>query len=156
MYPSTKEQPANQEMNGKQSSKVAPMFASAMQPWQDNLGARTLLVLHQDVAVMFVNMVPIKLEQLLKRSAKKGSRRSTTRDLGPESLAWTFTTEGTRNSFTHSDRGIYFGDVIIPTVNHLRVSLSLPEHHQPGTAWGSSKGWQEDGYADHSASWRLS
>ena len=72
MYPSTKEQPANQEMNGKQSSKVAPMFASAMQPWQDNLGARTLFVLHQDVAVMFVNMVPIKLKQLLKGSAIEG------------------------------------------------------------------------------------
>ena len=100
MYPSTKEQPANQEMNGKQSSKVAPMFASAMQPWQSNLGARTILILHQDVAVMFVNMVPIKLEQLLKRSAKKGSRRSTRRDLGPESLVWTFSKEGSTTALT--------------------------------------------------------
>ena len=37
-------------------------------------------------------------------------------------------------SFTHSDRGIYPGDVIVPIVNCLRVSLGLLAHHQPVTA----------------------
>ena len=152
MYSSTKDsQPSGDEW-GLQSSKVAPMLASAMQPWQTHLGARTSLILHQDDAVMYVNIVPTKLEQLLNRSAKKGCRRSTRRDLGPRVLLEPSSKKVQGNSFTHSDRGRYFGDVTIPTVNHLRVSLGLPEHHQPGTACGSSIGCQEDGYADHLAS----
>ena len=61
------------------------MLASAIQPWQTHLGARTSLILHQDDAVMYVNIFPTKLEQLLNTSAKKGCRRSTRRDLGRES-----------------------------------------------------------------------
>ena len=49
------------------------MIASAMQPWQIHLGARTILILPQDDAEMFVSMFSTKLEQLLKTSLKKGS-----------------------------------------------------------------------------------
>ena len=43
---------------GYQTSKVPPMIASAMQLWQLHLGVRTLLILPQDAADMFVNMFP--------------------------------------------------------------------------------------------------
>ena len=58
-------------LGGMQTSKETPMIASAMQPWQIHLGARISLILHQDDAVMFVNIVPTKLEQLLKTSPKE-------------------------------------------------------------------------------------
>ena len=119
---------------GTLSFKVAPMIASAMQPWQIHLGARTILILHQDDAVMFVNMFSTKLEQLLKTSPKKGSRRSTRRDLGQRVLLEPSCKEVQGISFIHSDRGIYPGDVIVPIVNYLRVSLGLLTYHQPVTA----------------------
>ena len=87
MYPSSKPASHQEMLGGLQTSKEAPMIASAMQPWQIHLGARISLILHQDDAVMFVNIFPTKLEQLLNTSPKKGCRRSTRRDLGPESLA---------------------------------------------------------------------
>ena len=68
---------SNQEMMGDTTlQKDAPMIASAMQPWQIYLGARTIHILHQDVAVMLVSIFSIKLEQLQKRlpkELKKGS-----------------------------------------------------------------------------------
>ena len=72
VYPSTKASQPSGDAWGLQTSKEAPMIASAMQPWQIHLGARISLILHQDDAVMFVNIVPTKLEQLLKRSPKEG------------------------------------------------------------------------------------
>ena len=134
MYSSTKDsQPSGDEL-GLQSSKVAPMLASAIQPWQTHLGARTSLILHQDDAVMYVNIFPTKLEQLLNTSPKKGCRRSTRRDLGQGVLLEPSSKEVQGISFTHSDRGIFPGDVIVPIVNCLRVSLGLLAHHQPVTA----------------------
>ena len=96
VYPSTKDSQPSGDAWGLQTSKEAPMIASAMQPWQIHLGARISLILHQDDAVMFVNIVPTKLEQLLKTSSEKGSRRSTRWDLWPESLAWTSMQRGAR------------------------------------------------------------
>ena len=55
---------------------IGKVIASAMQPWQIYLGARTIHILHQDVAVMLVSIFSIKLEQLQKRlpkELKKGS-----------------------------------------------------------------------------------
>ena len=57
MYSSTKDSQPSGDAWGMQSSKEAPMIASAMQPWQIHLGARTILILHQDDAVMFLNCV---------------------------------------------------------------------------------------------------
>ena len=51
-------------MRGYQASKVPPMIASAMKPWQIYLGVRMILILPQDVANMFVHMFSSKLEQL--------------------------------------------------------------------------------------------
>ena len=87
MYSSTKESRPSGDAGGLQTSSDAPMIASATQPWQIHLGARTILILHQDDAVMHVNVFSTKLEQLLNTSSEKGSRRSTRRDLWPESLA---------------------------------------------------------------------
>ena len=61
---------------GTPSFKVAPMIASAMQPWQIHLGARTILILHQDDAVMLVSIFSTKLEQLLKTSPKEVKKGS--------------------------------------------------------------------------------
>ena len=110
------------------------MIASATQPWQIHLGARTSLILHQDDAVMHVNVFSTKLEQLLNTSPKEGCRRSTRRDLGQGVLLEPSSKEVQGISFTHSDRGIYPGDVIVPIVNCLRVSLGLLAYHQPVTA----------------------
>ena len=52
------------------------MIASAMQPWQIHLGARTILILPQDDAEMFVSMFSTKLEQLLKTSPKEVKKGS--------------------------------------------------------------------------------
>ena len=57
MYPSTKASQPSGDAWGMQTSKDAPMIASATQPWQIHLGARTILILHQDDAVMFLNCV---------------------------------------------------------------------------------------------------
>ena len=117
---------SHQEMlGGLQTSKETPMIASALQLWQIHLGVRISLILHQDVAEMFVNMVPIKLEQLLKTSSEEGSCRSTRWDLWPESLAWASILRGARNSLIHSERGIYLRHVIVSSVNHPRTSLGL-------------------------------
>ena len=96
MYPSSKPASHQEMLGGLQTSKETPMIASAMQLWQIHLGARISLILHQDDAVMFVNIVPTKLEQLLKTSSEKGCRRSTRWDLWPESLAWTSMQRGAR------------------------------------------------------------
>ena len=47
-----------------------------MQPWQIHLGVRTILVLPQDVAEMFVSMFSTKLEQLLNSSPKEVKKGS--------------------------------------------------------------------------------
>ena len=52
------------------------MIASAMQPWQIHLGARTILILPQDDAEMFVSVFSTKLEQLLKTSPKEVKKGS--------------------------------------------------------------------------------
>ena len=134
MYSSTKDSQPSGDAWGLQSSKDAPMLASAIQPWQTHLGARTSLILHQDDAVMHVNIFSTKLEQLLNTSPKKGCRRSTRRDLGQGVLLEPSSKEVQGISFTHSDRGIFPGDVIVPIVNCLRVSLGLLAYHQPVTA----------------------
>ena len=125
MYPSSKPASHQEMLGGLQTSKETPMIASAMQLWQIHLGVGISLIPHQDVAEMFVNMVPIKLEQLLKTSSEEGSCRSTRWDLWPESLAWTSMLRGARNSLIHSERGIYLGHVIVSSVNHPRTSLGL-------------------------------
>ena len=61
---------------GHQTSKVPPMIASAMQLWQVHLGVRTILILPQDDAEMFVSMFSTKLEQLLKTSPKEVKKGS--------------------------------------------------------------------------------
>ena len=114
---------------GTPSFKVAPMIASAMEPWQIHLGARTILILHQDDAVMFVNMFSTKLEQLLKTSPKEGEPQVHKTGPGARSLAYTSLEEGST-----SDRGIFLGDVTDPIVNCLRISLGLLALHQPVTA----------------------
>ena len=69
---------------GYQTSKVPPMIASAMQLWQIHLGVRTLLILPQDAADMFVSMFPTKLERLQKRSPKEVKEGSP----DPEDRTW--------------------------------------------------------------------
>ena len=87
MYPSTKDSQPSGDAWGLQTSKEAPMIASAMQPWQIHLGARISLILHQDDAVMFVNIFPTKLEQLLKTSPEKGCLQIHKTGSGAKSLA---------------------------------------------------------------------
>ena len=87
MYPSSKPASHQEMLGGLQTSKEAPMIASAMQPWQIHLGARISLILHQDDAVMFVNIFPTKLEQLLKTSPKKGCLQIHKTGSGARSLA---------------------------------------------------------------------
>ena len=87
MYPSSKPASRQEMLGGLQTSKEAPMIASAMQPWQIHLGARISLILHQDDAVMFVNIFPTKLEQLLKTSPKKGCLQIHKTGSGARSLA---------------------------------------------------------------------
>ena len=84
------------------------MIASAKQPWQIHLGARISLILPQDDAVMFVNIVPTKLEQLLKTSPKEevptGSQHGT---WGEESCWYLHARRCWENSLIHSEGGIY-------------------------------------------------
>ena len=70
------------------------LLTSAIRPWQTHLGARRILILHQDDTVMQVNILSTKLEQLLNTSPKKGCRRSTRRDLGTRVLLEPSSKEG--------------------------------------------------------------
>ena len=122
------------------------MIASAMQPWQIHLGARTILILPQDDAEMFVSMFSTKLEQLQKTSpkeVKEGSPDSEDRTWSKQSclsprlnqgLAYSSSEEGSA-----SDIGIFLGDVTNPIVNCLRNSLGLLTLHQPVAACGRSR-----------------
>ena len=96
--------------------------------------------------------IPYQAGAAAKHITKEGVPRSTRRDLGQGVLLEPSCKEVQGISFTHSDRGIYPGDVIVPIVNYLRVSLGLLTYHQPVTAWGSSIWCQGDGHADHPAS----
>ena len=112
-----------------------------MQPWQIHLGVRTILILPQDDADLFVSMFSIKLEQLQMPSpkeVKKGSpgpqngtwgKQSCLKSRLSQSLAYTSSGEG-----SDSDIGISLGDETNPKVNHLRISLGLLALHQPVTA----------------------
>ena len=122
------------------------MIASAMQLWQIHLGVRTILILPQDDAEMFVSMFPTKLERLQKTSpkeVKEGSPDSEDRTwrkqscLSPrlnQGLAYSSSEEGSA-----SDIGIFLGDVTNPIVNCHRNSLGLLTLHQPVTACGRSR-----------------
>ena len=108
MYSSTKNSQTSGD-DGDCSLVSSPMLTSAIRLWQTHLGARKILILHQDDTVVQGNILSTKLEQLLKTSPEKGCRRSTRRDLGTivcsepsskegQNLAWTFITEGTRTA----------------------------------------------------------
>ena len=108
------------------------MIASAMQPWQIHLGARTILILPQDDAEMFVSVFSTKLEQLLKTSpkeVKEGSPDFTRWDLGEGVLP-----TPPQRKVQLSDRGTFLEDVTDPIVSYVRISLGLLTLHQPVTA----------------------
>ena len=72
MYPSSKPASRQEMLGGLQTSKETPMIASAMQLWQIHLGVGISLIPHQDVAEMFVNMVPKKAEAAAKDIIRGG------------------------------------------------------------------------------------
>ena len=114
------------------------MIASAMQPWQIHLETRTILVLPQDVAEMFVSMFSTKLEQLQKTSpkeVKEGSPDSQDGIWEKESglqLCLVLLTPPQRK-VQLSDRGTFLEDVTDPIVSYVRFSLGLLTLHQPVT-----------------------
>ena len=97
MYSSIKRKPAIRRYLGTAIFKDAPMLTRAIQPWQSHLGARTSLVLHQDDAVMCVNIFPTKLGAAAKQITKEGMPQIQKTGPGAESLAWAFMTGGARN-----------------------------------------------------------